>query len=70
MEQGTVKWFDADKGYGFIIPDEGRDDLFVHHTDIRMDGYRSLSEGARVKFNRTAGRKGQKATDVAPIGGG
>ena len=54
MAQGTVKWFNADKGYGFIAPDDGTDDVFVHHSAIQADGYRSLQENQRVEY--TAGR--------------
>lgn len=66
MEQGIVKWFDADKGYGFIAPDDGGKDLFVHHSAINMDGYRSLEQGTKVTFGRDADSgKGPKAVDVS-----
>ena len=63
MAQGTVKWFNADKGYGFIAVDGGRD-VFVHHTAIMMDGYRSLEEGQRVEFDITQGERGPQAESV------
>ena len=58
MATGTVKWFSDDKGFGFITPDEGSRDLFVHHTGIVADGFRTLSEGARVRVRGGAGRQG------------
>jgi len=58
MATGTVKWFNADKGYGFITPDEGGKDLFVHFSAIQGSGYRSLAEGAKVEFEAQAGRQG------------
>jgi CspA family cold shock protein len=64
MASGTVKWFSDDKGFGFITPDEGGKDLFVHHSAIVADGYRSLPEGARVSYEEEAGDKGPKATNV------
>jgi CspA family cold shock protein len=64
MPTGTVKWFSDDKGFGFISPDDQSKDLFVHHTGIAGDGYRSLAEGARVTYNAEAGDKGPKAVDV------
>jgi CspA family cold shock protein len=67
MANGIVKWFNDDKGYGFITPDEGSKDLFVHHTNIAGDGFKSLSEGARVQFESREGAKGPEATNVAPI---
>jgi CspA family cold shock protein len=67
MATGTVKWFNDDKGFGFITPDEGGKDLFVHHTGINSQGFRSLSEGARVSFEAEAGDKGPKAVNVSPI---
>jgi len=65
MATGTVKWFDDGKGYGFITPDDGSKDLFVHHSEIAGDGFRSLSEGARVSFEARDGAKGPQATNVA-----
>lgn len=61
---GTVKWFDAAKGYGFLAPDSGGKDVFVHHTAITMDGYRTLSEGQPVSFVVTRGAKGPQAEEV------
>lgn len=66
MSAGTVKWFNADKGYGFITPDDGGDDLFVHHSEIRTEGYASLDEGQKVEFSVGEGRKGPCATNVIP----
>jgi CspA family cold shock protein len=63
MPVGTVKWFDDAKGYGFIQEDGGGD-VFVHHSEIDMDGFRTLSEGERVEFEKTAGPKGPKALKV------
>jgi CspA family cold shock protein len=65
MATGIVKWFNNDKGYGFITPDEGSKDLFVHHSSITGDGYKSLAEGARVEFEEREGQKGPEATNVA-----
>ena len=67
MPTGTVKWFSDDKGFGFITPDEGSRDLFVHHTGILGDGYRSLAEGAKVSFEEGQGDKGPKAVNVQKI---
>jgi CspA family cold shock protein len=64
---GTVKWFSDEKGFGFITPDEGSRDLFVHHTGINSDGYRSLAEGSKVSYEEEQGDKGPKAVNVAPI---
>ncbi len=67
MPEGTVKWFNADKGYGFISPAEGGDDLFVHFSAIQVQGYKSLDEGQRVSFNVGQGQKGPQATEVVPL---
>ena len=64
MTQGTVKWFNAEKGFGFITPDGGGQDVFVHHTAIQMTGYRSLEENQRVSFEITQGSKGPQAEQV------
>jgi cold shock protein len=67
MATGTVKWFSDDKGFGFITPDEGDRDLFVHHTGIQMEGYRSLAEGLRVSYEEEQGDKGPKAVNVQKV---
>jgi len=67
MATGTVKWFSNDKGFGFITPDEGGKDLFVHHTGIAGSGYRSLNEGSRVSYEAESGPKGPKAVNVEQI---
>ena len=67
MMQGTVKWFNSDKGFGFIAPENGGKDVFVHHTAIQGSGYKSLNEGDRVQFEVTAGPKGDQATNVTKI---
>jgi len=64
--QGTVKWFNATKGYGFIAR-EGSEDVFVHHSAIQAEGYRSLNEGQRVEFTIERGSKGLQATNVVPL---
>ena len=66
MATGTVKWFSDDKGFGFIVPDDGGKDLFVHHSNIDADGFRSLSEGQRVTYEPAEGKKGPEATMVRP----
>jgi cold shock protein len=67
MAEGTVKWFSNEKGYGFITPDDGGKDLFVHHTGIIGDGYRTLAEGSKVSYEAEAGDKGPKAVNVQAI---
>jgi CspA family cold shock protein len=67
MATGTVKWFSDDKGFGFISPDDQSKDLFVHHSGIAGDGYRSLAEGAKVSYDAEAGDKGPKAVNVQPV---
>lgn len=64
MATGTVKWFNDDKGFGFITPDEPGKDLFVHHTGIAGDGFKTLAEGAKVEFVPEQGQKGPQATNV------
>ncbi len=65
MPQGTVKWFSQEKGYGFITPDDGGEDLFVHYTGIAGSGFRSLEEGAKVSYEATRGEKGMQAENVS-----
>ena len=65
--EGTVKWFNDEKGYGFISPDEGGDDLFVHHSGIAGEGFKSLDEGAKVTYVATQGKKGMQAENVTPV---
>jgi CspA family cold shock protein len=67
MASGTVKWFNDSKGYGFITPDEGTKDLFVHHSNIAGEGFKSLSEGARVEYEAREGQKGPEATNVTTV---
>ena len=67
MATGTVKWFSDDKGFGFITPDEGGRDLFVHYSGIAGDGFRSLPEGSKVSYEEEPGDKGPKAVQVSPI---
>ncbi len=64
MATGTVKWFNDSKGYGFITPDEGGEDLFAHFSAIEMEGYKSLKEGQRVTFEVTDGQKGKQASKI------
>lgn len=64
MSTGTVKWFDAAKGYGFITPEDGGKDLFVHHSEIQTDGYATLNDGQQVEYEVGEGQKGPCATKV------
>ncbi|WP_197381182.1 cold-shock protein [Mycolicibacterium mengxianglii] len=66
MAQGTVKWFNSDKGFGFITPDGGAQDVFVHFSEISGSGYKSLEENQRVQFEISQGAKGPQATGVTP----
>ncbi len=67
MAQGTVKWFNAEKGFGFISPDDGTPDVFVHFSEIDASGFRSLEENQRVEFTTGQGPKGPQAQQVRPI---
>jgi CspA family cold shock protein len=66
MSTGVVKWFSNKKGYGFITPDEGGKDIFVHHTEIKAEGYVTLKEGQKVEYDVKEGKKGPVATNVIP----
>ena len=66
MARGTVKWFDAKKGFGFITPDDGTEDVFVHHTNIEGQGFKTLNNGQAVEYEVGEGRKGPQATNVRP----
>ena len=66
MSTGTVKWFNEKKGFGFISPDSGGEDLFVHHSEVKTTGYASLAEGQKVEFVIGQGKKGPCATNVVP----
>ncbi len=65
MAQGTVKWFSQEKGYGFITPDEGGEDVFVHFSGIAGEGFKSLEEGEKVSYEVTEGRRGLQAANVS-----
>lgn len=67
MPVGTVKWFNATKGFGFIAPDGGGEDVFVHQSEIQMQGFRDLPEGQRVEFEISQGQKGPQASAVRPV---
>jgi len=67
MATGTVKWFNDAKGYGFIAPDEGGKDVFVHFSAITGDGFKSLAEGAKVEYEPAEGAKGPEARNVIPV---
>ena len=67
MARGTVKWFNAEKGYGFITPDDGSKDVFVHYSAIGGNGYRSLEENQTVEFDVTQGDKGPQAANVTAV---
>lgn len=67
MATGTVKWFNEKKGFGFISPDNGGEDLFIHHSNIDSQGFRTLKEGQKVEFEMREGRKGPEATGVKAL---
>ncbi|CAM2785284.1 cold-shock protein [Prescottella defluvii] len=67
MAEGTVKWFNAEKGFGFIAPDDGSADVFVHYSAIQTNGFRTLEENQRVRFEVGQGNKGPQATDVTAV---
>jgi CspA family cold shock protein len=69
MAEGTVKWFSNEKGYGFITPDDGEKDLFVHFSSIDGDGYKSLDDGAKVSYESEEGPKGPVAINVSVVSG-
>jgi len=68
MASGTVKWFNDSKGYGFIAPEDGAKDVFVHHSNIAGNGFKSLTEGAKVEFEQREGAKGPEAINVVQVG--
>ena len=68
MAAGTVKWFNSEKGYGFITPEDGSKDLFVHFSGIQGEGYKSLNEGQKVEYEATQGQKGPQASNVRVVG--
>ena len=68
METGTVKWFNDTKGYGFISPDDGGDDLFAHFSEIQADGFKTLQDGQKVTFDVTQGKKGLQAANIKVSG--
>ncbi|MCW2770241.1 MAG: cold-shock protein [Aeromicrobium sp.] len=67
MATGTVKWFNADKGFGFIAPDDGSEDVFAHFSAIQSSGYRSLEENQKVEFDVEQGQKGLQAANIRPV---
>ena len=67
MSSGTVKWFNAEKGFGFIAPDDGGPDVFAHFSAIATDGYRTLEENQKVEFDITQGQKGPQASNIRPL---
>jgi len=67
MNTGTVKWFSSEKGFGFITPDEGGTDMFVHHSEVQVSGYATLDEGQKVQYEVGQGQKGPCAKNVIPL---
>jgi cold shock protein len=67
VQEGTVKWFSEEKGYGFITPEDGSNDLFVHYSSIEGEGFKSLEEGAKVSYEATQGKKGMQAENVSRL---
>ncbi|ASK18170.1 MULTISPECIES: cold-shock protein [Halomonadaceae] len=67
MATGTVKWFNETKGYGFISPDDGGDDLFAHFSEIQAEGFKTLQDGQKVSFEVTQGKKGLQASNIRPV---
>ena len=67
MTLGTVKWFNAEKGFGFIAQEDGGDDVFVHYSAIQTQGYKSLDENQKVEFEVTQGQKGLQASNITPL---
>ncbi len=67
LATGSVKWFSDQKGYGFIVPDDGSKDLFVHHSNIAGEGFKTLQEGQKVEFEAAEGKKGPEAVNVKPV---
>jgi CspA family cold shock protein len=67
VSAGKVKWFNEKKGFGFIVPDDGSEDVFVHHSKIASEGFRTLKEGQAVEYERAQGQKGPEATNVKPL---
>jgi CspA family cold shock protein len=67
MATGTVKWFNETKGYGFISPDDGGDDLFAHFSEIQAEGFKTLQDGQKVSFEVTQGKKGLQASNIRPL---
>lgn len=67
VAQGTVKWFNSEKGYGFIAPEDGSPDVFVHFSAIASDGYRTLDDNQKVEYDVTQGQKGPQAANVKPV---
>jgi CspA family cold shock protein len=67
MPQGTVKWFNDTKGYGFITPDDGSPDVFAHYSDIQAEGFKTLTEGQKVEFEVMSSPKGPRAANIRPV---